>query len=58
MTNYFQQSSASAHIDDLVRSAEARRLALVDHPRASGHRIARRRAAFAPRPRLRRAQPA
>jgi hypothetical protein len=50
----FQQSAASAHIDDLMRAAQSYRLA--DRPRRSSA-VARGfdafRAAFAPRPRVR-----
>lgn len=53
----FQQSAAVAHIDDLMHAAQSYRLA--GQPRRSGA-IARGfdafRAAFAPRPQVRKAQ--
>jgi hypothetical protein len=55
----FQQSAASAHIDDMMRAAQSYRLAGVDRPRRGGavsRGLQSVRGAFAPRPRVRNAQ--
>ena len=55
----FQQSAASAHIDDMMRAAQSYRLAGVDRPRhgtAVGRGLQSVRAAFAPRARVRKPQ--
>lgn len=55
----FQQSAASAHIDDLMRAAQSYRLTAVDGPRHS-NAVARSfgavRSALDPRPRAHKSQ--